>query len=146
MSYVCFLLVYISCVFIVILFSFFFFKQKTAYEMRISDWSSDVCSSDLDARLRNSTATTPEYRLYALDTVPPKPGLVRVGTGGYAIQVEVYDLPIANIGVFLAGIASPLGIGTVKLENGETVHGFLREPIPTRENGSATWRVIVITC
>src|SRR3546814_6990484 len=30
--------------------SFFFFKQKTAYEMRISDWSSDVCSSDLDIR------------------------------------------------------------------------------------------------
>src|SRR3546814_6361900 len=30
---------------------FFFFKQKTAYEMRISDWSSDVCSSDLDRRL-----------------------------------------------------------------------------------------------
>src|SRR3546814_3870830 len=30
--------------------SFFFFKQKTAYEMRISDWSSDVCSSDLDGR------------------------------------------------------------------------------------------------
>src|SRR3546814_6195314 len=28
-------------------FCFFFFKQKTAYEMRISDWSSDVCSSDL---------------------------------------------------------------------------------------------------
>src|SRR3546814_7270798 len=31
---------------------FFFFKQKTAYEMRISDWSSDVCSSDLRARWR----------------------------------------------------------------------------------------------
>src|SRR3546814_9786967 len=30
-----------------VFFSFFFFKQKTAYEMRISDWSSDVCSSDL---------------------------------------------------------------------------------------------------
>src|SRR3546814_1286504 len=30
---------------------FFFFKQKTAYEMRISDWSSDVCSSDLDAKI-----------------------------------------------------------------------------------------------
>src|SRR3546814_7737149 len=29
------------------MFCFFFFKQKTAYEMRISDWSSDVCSSDL---------------------------------------------------------------------------------------------------
>src|SRR3546814_10726110 len=31
------------------IYVFFFFKQKTAYEMRISDWSSDVCSSDLDA-------------------------------------------------------------------------------------------------
>src|SRR3546814_12211264 len=32
------------------MFFFFFFKQKTAYEMRISDWSSDVCSSDLPRR------------------------------------------------------------------------------------------------
>src|SRR3546814_14455521 len=32
---------------------FFFFKQKTAYEMRISDWSSDVCSSDLDRGQRD---------------------------------------------------------------------------------------------
>src|SRR3546814_7851485 len=31
----------------IVIFVFFFFKQKTAYEMRISDWSSDVCSSDL---------------------------------------------------------------------------------------------------
>src|SRR3546814_1095937 len=35
---------------LLILFFFFFFKQKTAYEMRISDWSSDVCSSDLAAK------------------------------------------------------------------------------------------------
>src|SRR3546814_1907722 len=34
-----------------VVFSFFFFKQKTAYEMRISDWSSDVCSSDLVAQV-----------------------------------------------------------------------------------------------
>src|SRR3546814_8090226 len=34
------------------LFFVFFFKQKTAYEMRISDWSSDVCSSDLSLRAR----------------------------------------------------------------------------------------------
>src|SRR3546814_6188396 len=34
---------------------FFFFKQKTAYEMRISDWSSDVCSSDLPVTLRQKT-------------------------------------------------------------------------------------------
>src|SRR3546814_5826701 len=36
--------------------SFFFFKQKTAYEMRISDWSSDVCSSDLTAPHRQGPA------------------------------------------------------------------------------------------
>src|SRR3546814_13035495 len=35
--------------------SFFFFKQKTAYEMRISDWSSDVCSSDLDELFASAT-------------------------------------------------------------------------------------------
>src|SRR3546814_4695208 len=34
-------------------FFFFFFKQKTAYEMRISDWSSDVCSSDLSLHMRS---------------------------------------------------------------------------------------------
>src|SRR3546814_4473342 len=40
------LMLYSYIVFLV----FFFFKQKTAYEVRISDWSSDVCSSDLDVR------------------------------------------------------------------------------------------------
>src|SRR3546814_5349201 len=37
---------------------FFFFKQKTAYEMRISDWSSDVCSSDLPKRGRMAKLAT----------------------------------------------------------------------------------------
>src|SRR3546814_4349027 len=44
-----------QCGVTVVISSFFFFKQKTAYEMRISDWSSDVCSSDL---LVASGATT----------------------------------------------------------------------------------------
>src|SRR3546814_9905285 len=39
---------------------FFFFKQKTAYEMRISDWSSDVCSSDLPMPMPTPTPT-PRY-------------------------------------------------------------------------------------
>src|SRR3546814_3252284 len=41
---------------------FFFFKQKTAYEMRISDWSSDVCSSDLDPRQRAEQAAPQRRR------------------------------------------------------------------------------------
>src|SRR3546814_2778328 len=45
----------VECCFLAV---FFFFKQKTAYEMRISDWSSDVCSSDL-AVFTAALATTP---------------------------------------------------------------------------------------
>src|SRR3546814_3123084 len=47
MWYVCSSSNYSYCIYF-----FFFFKQKTAYEMRISDWSSDVCSSDLHAQRR----------------------------------------------------------------------------------------------
>src|SRR3546814_1355281 len=46
--------VYVSLCYLMI--HFFFFKQKTAYEMRISDWSSDVCSSDLDTTRPNHLA------------------------------------------------------------------------------------------
>src|SRR3546814_2638749 len=48
MSFVWFVLI-TSMLFYLLYFFFFFFKQKTAYEMRISDWSSDVCSSDLQS-------------------------------------------------------------------------------------------------
>src|SRR3546814_6506686 len=44
-------------------FFFFFFKQKTAYEMRISDWSSDVCSSDLSARSTSEALVPPKPKL-----------------------------------------------------------------------------------
>src|SRR3546814_5939450 len=42
-----YMIVCVVCHTVLLAFCFFFFKQKTAYEMRISDWSSDVCSSDL---------------------------------------------------------------------------------------------------
>src|SRR3546814_3286362 len=43
----------------------FVFKQKTAYEMRISDWSSDVCSSDLELGLRDGWRWSPDSRRIA---------------------------------------------------------------------------------
>src|SRR3546814_2836616 len=46
---------------------FFFFKQKTAYEMRISDWSSDVCSSDLSAWLRKVNMKNCQFNLQVLN-------------------------------------------------------------------------------
>src|SRR3546814_1080758 len=47
---------------------FFFFKQKTAYELRISDWSSDVCSSDLIAQEAPAGSATPFETVLAADT------------------------------------------------------------------------------
>src|SRR3546814_5078717 len=49
-----------SCVYLLF---FFFFKQKTAYELRISDWSSDVCSSDLSARSLAIVCATADQRI-----------------------------------------------------------------------------------
>src|SRR3546814_9655642 len=62
MLFVCVTLRY-GRVFICIVFFFFFFKQKTAYEMRISDWSSDVCSSDLVERYAQKNVCRPLIEL-----------------------------------------------------------------------------------
>ena len=79
-------------------------------------------------RLRVRTQTAPHYRLYALPgTTPPKPGLARVSAGGSAIALEVYDMPLAAVGAFLALIAPPLGLGSVQLADGSWVKGFICE-------------------
>src|SRR3546814_18434872 len=65
---------------------FFFFKQKTAYEMRISDWSSDVCSSDLGWRFRRPRLEKPHRPRRCASRAPPRKrcawgsGERRVGT------------------------------------------------------------------
>lgn len=86
--------------------------------------------TDAGARLIGQTTTSASYRLYALDdTVPPKPGLVRVADGqGAAITVEVWALPEAAFGRFVASIPAPLGIGKLILADGRSVPGFLCEP------------------
>lgn len=73
--------------------------------------------------------TAPHYRLYALaDTQPAKPGLIRQ-SAGTAIDVELWDIPLAQFGAFVAEIPSPLSIGTVELSDGQWVKGFLCESI-----------------
>src|SRR3546814_5725005 len=58
---------YLYRFFNVFVYFFFFSKQKTAYELRISDWSSDVCSSDLSGGL-SSSATMPNGEPFAMDS------------------------------------------------------------------------------
>ena len=54
--------------------------------------------------------------------------MIRVAEGGAAIEVEVWELPLAELGGFMAGVPAPLGIGTVELEDGEWCKGFICEP------------------
>lgn len=81
------------------------------------------------ATLERSTTTASRYRLYALDTDPPKPGVVRVASGGAALEVEVWCLAAAAFGDFVAGLPQPMAIGCVELVDGSFVSGFLVEPI-----------------
>ncbi len=80
-------------------------------------------------RLVERVTTAPHYRLYALERAkPPKPGLLRVKTGaGAAIEAEVWALPDAAFGRFVAAVPPPLSIGTLELNDGRHVKGFLVE-------------------
>jgi allophanate hydrolase len=80
--------------------------------------------------LLRTVRTEPCYRFYALAGGPPKrPGLLRVEAGeGGAIEAEVWALPPAGFGAFVAGVPAPLSIGTLLLADGTRPKGFLVEP------------------
>jgi allophanate hydrolase len=81
-------------------------------------------------RLVRAVNSAPVYKFYALPGGPPhRPGMVRVKEGGAAIAMEIWELPATGFGSFVAGIGAPLGIGTVELEDGGRVHGFVCEAI-----------------
>lgn len=81
------------------------------------------------ARFLRACRTVPEYTLHALAGGPPfRPGMVRKRGGGAAIEVEVWALPRAVFGDFMAGVPSPLAIGSLVLDDGSLVKGFLCEP------------------
>ena len=81
------------------------------------------------ARRIRTTKTAPEYRLYALDTVPPKPGLVHTpGETAHAIEVEIWELTREAFGGFVAQIPAPMTIGMTRLSDGSVVKGFSCEP------------------
>ncbi|MEV8517104.1 allophanate hydrolase [Dactylosporangium sp. NPDC051484] len=95
-------------------------------------------------RLLRPVRTAPQYRLHALATAPPKPGLVRVTDGGGAIEGELWELPQAAVGPFLAALPTPMVLGQVRLEDGSTVTGFLCEAVAVEDAPDITayggWR------
>ncbi|MGB7755193.1 MAG: allophanate hydrolase [Salinisphaera sp.] len=70
--------------------------------------------------------TVAAYRLHALTAAqPPRPALVRDEADGAPIAIEIWRLPVAHVGGFLAGIPAPLGLGKVELADGRWVTGFI---------------------
>ena len=99
-----------------------------------------------NGRLVKTCRTHPDYKFYALkNTTPAKPGLVRVpGYEGPGIELEVWALPANTVGSFVDGVPQPLSIGTLRLEDGSLVKGFLVEPSATEDATEIThfggWR------
>jgi allophanate hydrolase len=82
------------------------------------------------ARLVRTIRTHSDYRLYVLpNSTPAKPGLLySPGCAGPGIELEVWAMPEDTVGSFLNGIPAPLSLGTIRLEDGSSVKGFLCEP------------------
>ncbi|CAF1488714.1 unnamed protein product, partial [Adineta ricciae] len=86
-----------------------------------------------NARFVRKCRTHQEYRLYALsNTNPCKPGLIRVtGSRGPGIEIEIWAIPNEHLASFVNLIPSPLTIGNILLDDGQSVKGFLVEPSGT---------------
>jgi allophanate hydrolase len=84
---------------------------------------------DSGGLLLRCSRTTPDYRMFVLpEANPPKPGLIRApGFVGPGLEVEVWGLPPAAFGRFVAAIPAPLGVGKVTLVDGGSASGFLCE-------------------
>lgn len=82
---------------------------------------------ELDSKFIGAAKTKAAYKMIKLNTIPEKPGLIRVENGGKSIEVELYDIPVENLGKFMMNVNSPLAIGNIELENGEIVKGFICE-------------------
>lgn len=83
----------------------------------------------LDARLLEEAVTAPDYKLYALDTTPAKPGMLRIEAGaGASIKLELWAMSPEAFGKFVAAIPPPLSIGTIRLADGRQAKGFIVEP------------------
>ena len=78
------------------------------------------------------SSTAANYKLFKLNGFnPARPGLLRVNEAGTSIALEIWQLPIANYGQFVASVPAPLGFGTLTLIDNSTVQGFMCEAYAT---------------
>jgi allophanate hydrolase len=81
--------------------------------------------TELGARYLGPVRTAPHYRMVALPTTPPKPGVLPAAAGGTALPGERWALSPGALGVFLAGLPAPMSLGRVGLDDGSEAIGFL---------------------
>jgi allophanate hydrolase len=83
---------------------------------------------ELGASFAEATRSAPRYRLFVLPgTSPERPGLVQVAGAGHSIELEIWEMTWSALGALMARVPAPLAIGTLELEHGERVKGFLCE-------------------
>lgn len=128
--------------------------KQSPGSVRVAVVGAHLTGMPLNFQLRNrnavlveQTLTAPDYRLYALPgSVPPKPGLARASEGA-SIIVELWDIPLARFGEFVAEIPPPLGIGNLQLADGRWVKGFICEPLALESAEDITafggWRAFI---
>ncbi|MEO0647694.1 MAG: glutamyl-tRNA amidotransferase [Cyanobacteria bacterium J06650_10] len=82
---------------------------------------------NVGATFEQEARTEAAYRLWTIDD--SYPAMIKVQEGGGAIAVEVWNVPLAGLGIVLSQEPPGLAIGKVKLENGEEVLGVIGEPL-----------------
>ncbi|MDN3242780.1 allophanate hydrolase [Glycomyces tritici] len=97
--------------------------------------------TDLGARYGGTIRTAPAYRMYALDTHPPKPFVIRDSDGGARLPGERWLLSPAALGRFLAALPAPMTLGAVELDDGTWATGFCAHPASgTDITAAGGWR------
>jgi hypothetical protein len=94
--------------------------------------------------------TSLNYKLFKLNGfTPARPGLLRVSDGGTAIDLEIWRIPLNHYGAFVAGVPAPLGFGTLTLEDGSTIQGFVCEAYATDDaidiSNFGSWKLYLKT-
>lgn len=92
--------------------------------------------TSIGGKLKRSCLTSAQYKMYLIeDERGKKPGLARLSESekGSQFELEIWEVPIQHAGKFISLIPQPLGIGTLNLDDGTKVKGFICEPCVTEE-------------
>src|SRR3546814_3436279 len=117
----------------------FFFKQKTAYEMRISDWSSDVCSSDLQPMIERGIGEAIEQRIGIGRKILPRRGLDR--RSGFIAHQPFDERTNLGIGdglmdMFMAAAEPDIGEGRMRAVEHSQFRRLIRRNVRSEEHTS----------